>query len=573
MVLDLFSSLLNRAGIIIILAFLLSKNSLYKKLVLKRDTSLFEKILMSIVFGVFGIIGTYSGIPVNGAIANSRVIGVFVGGWLGGPLVGLLSGIIAGGHRWVIDIGGFTAIACAVSTVVEGLIGGFGSKLVKDVKISWLGALVTGAVSEMVQMIIILGLVQPFQAALGLVRIIWFPMVFVNSIGIAIFVALTQSIFIEQERVGAAQAQLALNIANKTLPYLRTGFNVESVEKTARIIYEMTNLAAVAITDNEKILAHVGEGNDHHFQGKELMTNLTKEVVQTGEYRIARTAEEIGCYSKTCRLRSVVIVPLLEGKKVVGTLKLYKSDKMGITSMDIQLALGLVQLFSTQIELSKLEYHQKLLANAELKALQAQINPHFLFNALNTIVSFIRTKPENARELIIHLADYFRQNLQFNSEEVDLMEEIKNIESYLAIELARFGDKLQIQYDIPQTIKCVIPSLILQPIVENAVKHGIFNKEEGGIVKISAREKDTWIELTVEDDGVGIDPTRLSNLLNVKDQQDHIGLMNVDRRLKVKYGSDYGLDIISTLGKGTMVRAKVPKNEKYKEELPCAVSS
>lgn len=573
MVLGLFSSLLNRAGIIIILAFLLSKSSLYKKLVLKRDTSLLEKILMSIVFGVFGIIGTYSGIPVNGAIANSRVIGVFVGGWLGGPFVGLLSGLIAGGHRLLIDIGGFTAIACALSTVVEGLIGGFGSKLVKDVKISWIGALLTGAASEMVQMIIILGLAQPFQAALDLVKIIWFPMVFVNSIGIAIFVALTQSIFIEQERVGAAQAQLALNIANKTLPYLRTGFNAESVEKTARIIYEMTSLAAVAITDNEKILAHVGEGSDHHFPGKELMTNLTKEVVRTGEYRIARTAEEIGCHAKICRLRSVVIVPLLEGKKVVGTLKLYKSDKMGITGMDIQLALGLVQLFSTQIELSKLEYHQKLLANAELKALQAQINPHFLFNALNTIVSFIRTKPENARELIIHLADYFRQNLQFNSEEVDLMEEIKNIESYLAIELARFGDKLQIQYDIPENINCLIPSLILQPIVENAVKHGIFHKEEGGIVKISARERDTWIELTVEDDGVGIDPVKLSDLLNEKDQQDHIGLMNVDRRLKVKYGSDYGLDIISTVGKGTIVRAKVPKNEKCKEELPCAVSS
>ncbi len=573
MVLGLFSNLLNRAGIIIILAFLLSRISIYKKLVLKRDTSLFEKILMSVVFGVFGIIGTYSGIPVNGAIANSRVIGVFVGGWLGGPLVGLLSGIIAGGHRWAIDIGGFTAIACAVSTIVEGLIGGFGSKLVKDLKISWLGALITGAISEMIQMMIILALAQPFQAALGLVKIIWFPMVFVNSIGIAIFVALTQSIFIEQERIGAVQAQLALNIANKTLPYLRTGFNVESVEKTARIIYEMTNLAAVAITDNEKILAHVGEGNDHHFPGNEFMTNLTREVVQTGEYRIAHTLEEIGCHCKTCRLRSTVIVPLLEGKKVVGTLKLYKSDKMGITSMDIQLALGLVQLFSTQIELSKLEYHQKLLANAELKALQAQINPHFLFNALNTIVSFIRTKPENARELIIHLSDYFRQNLQFNSEDVDLKEEIKNVESYLAIELARFGDKLQIQYDIPPNINCVIPSLILQPIVENAVKHGIFNKEEGGTVKISAKEMDNWIELSVEDDGVGIDLIKLNNLLDEKDQQDHIGLMNVDRRLKVKYGSDYGLDIVSKPGQGTIVRAKVPKHTKYEEELPCAVSS
>ncbi|MEW9123583.1 MAG: sensor histidine kinase [Thermotaleaceae bacterium] len=571
--LTLFNSLLNRVGIIIILAFLLSRISLYKKLVLKNDTNFIEKIGMATLFGVFGIIGTYSGIPVNGAIANSRVIGVFAGGWLGGPFVGLLSGIIAGGHRWAIDIGGFTAAACAVSTIVEGIIGGYIGRLIKDAKKSWFWAFVTGAFSELIQMMIILVLARPFQDAYNLVKIIWFPMIFVNSIGIGIFVALTQSIFLERERIGAAQAQLALNIANKTLPYLRMGFNIESAERTAEIIYKMSDLAAVAITDNEKILAHVGEGEDHHRTGSELMTALTREVIQTREYKIADTAEEIGCYCQSCRLRSAVIAPLLEGKKVIGALKLYKSDKLGITNMDIQLALGLVQLFSTQIELSKLEYQQKLLAKAELRALQAQINPHFLFNALNTIVSFVRTQPENARELIIHLADHLRKNLQFNNEEVDLREEIRNIESYLAIERARFGDKLKIIYDIPAHIQCIIPSLILQPIVENAVKHGIFNKEEGGTVRIIAREIEGYIDLYVEDDGVGIEPDRLSKLLTEIEQQERIGLINVDRRLKVKYGLEYGLEIRSRIGNGTVVKVRIPKEPFDKEESICVVSS
>ncbi|KXG77200.1 sensor histidine kinase [Thermotalea metallivorans] len=559
MVIDLLNSLMNRGAIIIILAFLLSKIPLFKKLVLKKDISLLEKLAMGILFGIFGIIGTYSGIPVHGAIANSRVIGVFVGGWLGGPVVGILSGLIAGGHRWAIDIGGFTAFACALSTFVEGAIGGFGSRMIKNMKISWLGALALGAMAEIVQMIIILLVAKPFADALNLVELIWFPMVFVNSIGIGIFIAMTQNIFIEHERIGAAQAQLALNIANKTLPVLRKGFHMESIQKTAEIIYEMTNVAAAAITDTERILAHVGEGCDHHLTGNPLMTKITKEVIASGEYRVAKRPEEIDCNEKGCKLMSAVIVPLFDRDKVVGTLKLYKSDKMGITSVDIQLALGLAQLFSTQIELSKLEYQNKLLAKAELKALQAQINPHFLFNALNTIVSFVRTKPEEARELIIHLSDYFRQSLQFNSGDIDLKREIKNIESYLALERARFGEKLKIIYDLPENIDCMIPPLILQPVVENAVKHGVFNKDEGGTVIIRAVEKDEYVELSVEDDGIGIDPSELQDLLQEEKKTDHIGLINVDKRLKAQYGIEYGLHIASEVGVGTIVKMKIPK--------------
>ena len=166
--------------------------------------------------------------------------------------------------------------------------------------------------------------------------------------------------------------------------------------------------------------------------------------------------------------------------------------------------------------------------------LQAQINPHFLFNALNTIVSFVRTKPERARELIIHLADYFRQSLQFSSEDVELTREIDNIESYLAIELARFGDKLKINYSIQAGLQCRIPPLILQPIVENAVKHGIFNKEEGGFIWIRAMENEECIELSVEDNGIGIEPELMNRLMDDLNNCHRIGLANVHKRLDRK---------------------------------------
>jgi two-component system sensor histidine kinase LytS len=221
----------------------------------------------------------------------------------------------------------------------------------------------------------------------------------------------------------------------------------------------------------------------------------------------------------------------------------------------------LAQLFSTQIEISKLEYQNKLLAKAELRALQAQINPHFLFNALNTIASFIRTKPEEARALIIHLSDYFRQSLQFTSGDIDLMREIKNIESYLALERARFGEKLKIIYEIPEAISCVIPSLILQPVVENAVKHGIFNKVEGGTVAIRAVDNKDYVELSVEDDGIGMDHSKLQYLFREEENTNHIGLMNVNKRLKTKYGVEYGLNIESQAGLGTKVTMKIPKEK------------
>jgi len=560
MILQLLENLTSRSGIIIVLAFLLSKAKAFRRLVTKKNITIFDKITMSILFGLFGIIGTYSGIKVNGAIANSRVIGVFVAGWLGGPLVGLLSGLIAGFHRWAIDIGGFTAFACALSTVIEGMLAGYSSKVFKNIRTDWLGALIMGAVAEIIQMLIILIVAKPFADALSLVKIIWFPMVFVNAIGISIFIGITQQIFLEQEQIGAEKAELILKIANKTLPYLRQGFNEETAKSTAEIIYEMTGLQAVSITDDKKILAHIGSGSDHHKSGSYLMTDLTLKSIKSKDYVVASEKKDIGCKYSDCPLGSAVIVPLMERDKVIGTLKLYKCDKPGITNMDIQLALGLARLFSTQIELSKIDYQKKLLDRAELKLLQAQINPHFLFNALNTIASFIRTKPNKARELINHLGDYLRQNMKVYEEDIDFKQEISHIESYLAIVHARFGDRIKINFNIDDGIKLKVPPLILQPIVENAVKHGLKGSKEMLTINISAIDEENYVKISVIDNGIGISSDIIKDLLVDCENHESIGLKNVDRRLKCYYGSQYGIEIVSNLMEGTTVNIKIPKD-------------
>ncbi len=559
MLVILLKNLASRVGIILVLALFLSKIGLFRKLVSKENIDIKDKVLLSTIFGVFGIIGTYTGIHLQGAIVNSRVIGVFVGGLLGGPMVGILSGIIAGGHRFLTDIGGFTAIACGVSTLSEGVMAGFLKRKFEGSPYRITFALISGAIAEVMQMIIILLVAKPFSEALSLVKIIGIPMIIGNGIGIAVFIAITDSIFKEIENEAVYQAQLTLKIADRTLAYFRKGYNEETARDTAKIIYDMTKIKAVSFTDTEKILAHVGIGEDHHLSGSPIKTNLTKEALLTKKYLVANTKEEIGCEHKNCPLKSAIIVPIKEEDKVIGMLKLYKGQENSITKVDKELALGLAQIFSTQIELSKIDYQRELLSRSELKALQAQINPHFLFNAINTIVSLTRTQPNDARRLLIHLGNYFRNNLQQETEVVDLYKEIEHISSYVEIEKARFGDKLEIIYDIPESIDCKLPPLLLQPIVENAIKHGVLGKIEGGRVEIIARDNGKETKLMVKDDGIGIAKEDLDCLFNECDNKESIGLKNVNERLKNKYGKEYGLILESEINKGTTATMIIPK--------------
>lgn len=562
MLVMLLRNLVDRVGIILILAFFLTRISLFRRLVAKRNINIKDKIYLSIIFGTFGILGTYSGIQIQGAIANSRVIGVFVGGLLGGPMVGFLSGLIAGGHRFLIDIGGFTAVACAISTLAEGIMSGLVKKRLDKSQYRFMYTMVLGFTAEFIQMIIILLVAKPFDRAFDLVSTIGIPMILANGIGIAVFIAITDSILNGIEKEAAYQAQLALKVANRTLSYFKKGFNEETALKTAQIIKDMSDIDAVAFTNEDKILAHVGIGEDHHHPGTGIMTSLTRDVLARHEFHIANTSKEINCENPDCCLKSAIIVPLKIDNNIIGTLKLYKDREYSITKVETELALGLAQLFSTQIELSKIDYQRELLAKSELKALQAQINPHFLFNAINTIVSFTRTQPDNARRLLINLGDFFRSNLAVEADEVDLTREIEHINSYVEIEKARFGEKLNIVYDIDDAADCKLPPLILQPIVENAIKHGVLNNINGGTVEVKATNYNDHTEIIISDDGVGIAPDLLKSLFNKDDSKKCIGLKNVNDRLKNKYGEHFGLCITSELNVGTTVKLIIPKNER-----------
>ena len=557
MMIQILKTLVNQAGLIAIFAFAISQSRTIRRILIRQKKRRGDLVLIVILFGALGIVGTYMGVPVHGAIANSRVVGVFVAGLIGGPVAGLLAGMIAGFHRWAIDIGGFTSFACMLSTILEGLLGGFLRRRLERVEEKLFFSMAAGAAAEVMQMLIILLIVKPFDEALSLVLIIAIPMIGANAIAIGIFIAIINSIRKEEDRVAANQAEIVLRIASKTIQHFRHGFNLETAQVTAKIILENTDLSAVAFTDKNSILAHVGEGSAHHPVGGAFQTDLTHKAIKSHKLQIANSREQIRCSNLHCRLQSAVVIPLMQGEDIIGTLKLYREMKNAISLVDINLAKGLGALFSTQIELSMIEEQAKLLDRAELKALQAQINPHFLFNAINTIVSLVRTDPEAARTLLQNLSLFFRNSFQVDKTEVSIHQEVEHIRAYLEIEKARFGDKLKVYFKIPPSLDFYIPPFLLQPLVENAVKHGIMVKREGGEILVEAKKDKKKIVLTVEDNGVGMDEEQLKTLLG-NNNNESIALNNIHKRLITKYGEKYGLLINSKKGRGTKVTICIP---------------
>lgn len=370
---------------------------------------------------------------------------------------------------------------------------------------------------------------------------------------------------------------LTVKIAHETLPYLRRGLNAKNAEAIAKIIQEISQVAAVAITDRERVLTFLGVGCDQHHAGDLILTEATKEVIRTGTYKVVRTQKQLNCSRKeicNCPLAAAVIVPLRSQGEVVGTVKLYETVDGQLSPDIIRLALGMAQLLGLQIELAELDHQAKLTAEAQLDALQAQINPHFLFNVLNTIIVTSRSNPNRTRRLLILLAEFFRRTLKSKGTVIPLHEEMEFVNIYLTLEKARFGRKLQVKEEIPEELKeAVIPRLSIQPLVENAVKHGITPKIGNGTVWIQAEQSDEELIIRVKDDGIGIPSDRINDvLLPGVGSGNGVGMANVHDRLRGLYGKEYGLTVESESGVGTTITMRLPLAFQEEDAVPVEVT-
>jgi two-component system LytT family sensor kinase len=215
-----------------------------------------------------------------------------------------------------------------------------------------------------------------------------------------------------------------------------------------------------------------------------------------------------------------------------------------------------VRIWNTTRMERKLEDQERLLMQARVDALISQINPHFLFNTLNTVSSLIRFDPDTARNVVLKLSNILRRRLRVQAHFLPLQQELDFIDDYLSIEIVRFGgDKLRVEKEIdPETYDLEIPSMILQPMVENSIRHGLGPKVEGGTITLRAARQGGRLVVEVSDNGIGISPERQREVF-----ESGIGIRNVRDRLKVLYGDDFSLRVESIPGQGTSIRFELPE--------------
>lgn len=555
MTLHLFISLLMNISLLTLVATLLTRlSSVQKLLVDKSDWWSGNKVLLAVIFGLISILSTYTGSDVDGAILNTRVIGVLAGGMIGGPIVGIGSALIAGIHRYLFDVGGFTSVACAISTILEGII----STSVwfiyqkKDKVYTYFAILSTAFVAECVQMLVILLVAKPYIRAFQLVNVIGIPMILFNSLGLVVFFSVFRYFMDGRDLEEARSIGLSLKIAEICLPHLRKmNRSKQDWDYTRDTILSLSDCLDVMVTTKNTI--QISSSKYASVEEKDgSMPEFVIEAISTKKHTIRRMTQVENGKKQKIRLISA---PMVAKEEVIGVLVLFFSERNHSVESERGLTEGLASLFAVQLELSDLEYQKKMRRKAEYKALQSQINPHFLFNSLNTISYFCREKPERARELLLALSKYFRNTLEDSGYMIPLDKELSHVKAYLALAEARFEDRLKVDIEVNGGISCTVPNLIIQPLVENAIKHGAM-KRTYGIVSVTVEDSDKCTVITVSDNGPGIPVSVVSSLYDGK-VLNGVGLENVHKRLISIYGENNGLKI-SSGSEGTKVVVEIP---------------
>jgi len=349
---------------------------------------------------------------------------------------------------------------------------------------------------------------------------------------------------------GAAM-QRAVHAATAILPHLRQGLTRESASSAAAPLRVLTGADAVAVVGGDALLAFDGAGADHHRAG-----DAPDELVPARREERVHVEPRLACAAPRCPLRSAIVAPLTVRGARVGTLVALYERPGRLRLEESRVVAEAAALVSAMVELSELEAQGERLARAELRALRAQISPHFIYNALAAVAAFIHSRPEEARELLIEFSEFIRYAFARQRPYVTLADELQYVEKYLRLEQARFGDRLRVRVQVdPEVLHAVVPVLSLQPLVENAVRHGVESRPEGGRVSIEGRDLGADVELRVSDDGEGIDAERAAEALAGRGPG--IGLGNVHGRLQSTFGEGYGLAVEN--GTGTTVIMTLPK--------------
>lgn len=584
MIFEVIYSICFNICLLVVLAFLMTKMGFIQRLLLNEEATereeedarirnIGEKLVLGMIFGAFCVISDYIGIQVTGALPNARVIGVLSAGFLGGPVSGIVTTVIACIHRYVIFPERISTIACVLSAMIHGVIGcvvGHRKKGNRQYSNGFLLGITF--LSELIHVAMILLLTKPFAEALNIVEVVIVPMVIINSVGMVIFFNVFKSIFNTEDLKVASKVSLAMRTAERCAPYLaRVNKGRENIQKIIDIIMEEYHCQGVALIQGMDFL-----GCSSAFRSIVLTENNYPRLLSaTKTYKTTRISKiplpEDGFYP-LYQNHVVISAPIIgDDNQVTALVMLVKKNAYSYRA-DIEFVTGLANYFATQIRLVAMEEQKEALRKAEITTLQSQINPHFLFNSLNTISCFCREKPEKARELLLALSSYFRNTLEDIDYMVTLDTELEHVKAYTMLEEARFEDRLSVKICARAgDLTCCVPNLILQPIVENAIHHGAMKRERGvGKVTVQVKREEKSTRIDVIDNGPGMDYRIIQSLYGgEKVEHTGIGLMNVQKRLVSIYGKGYGLQIVSG-ETGTNVRMNIPHQEvKYHEDCDC----
>ncbi len=587
---ELISKLISNIAVLTLVAEILSRFPPIQEAISNERRRWEQIIMLSLIFGGIIILSTAIGVNIGSYRLDTKAIGAIAAGLLGGPVVGFLSSCIGALYVLFFFVPSSFAKSAAFATLLCGLLGAGFYPYFQRGRWKYRDLFVLACFGEVVEMVTLIRVTVSIQVAVSAILDAAVPMIFMNSIGILIFVSCFNTVFVRQDISSSRQLQQMLELTKHCMPIFQNDLvKGEAMNHLMDLIIEETGWVGAMIMDHREMLAwkiiadmDVKSPMDHMEDIKEawkvlelpenawesskvLEAALKDKEIDKG-FKIIKKLWEIpeiaalamekqemvtvfpipksSPWYRTMRECSVVAAPFVIEEKSKGCLLVFMKKQWTGRKSELDMIGNLATIASYQMAVRELEKRQLMLQKAEFKALQFQVNPHFLFNALNTLASVCREDPDRARELIVTLAEYFRYNLDYEAYMVSLRDELSHVMDYLELERARFEDKLIVSYEIPPRIDIKVPTLILQPIVENAVRHGISRDGKRRVkIKIQGLEESYLVEIS--DKGKGFPKEVIEQLYAGQSIGNSIGLSNVHKRLKNIYGEDAGLRIIS----------------------------
>lgn len=531
--LTLFFEVIRNIAVIAVVIYIITQCKPFRRSMNQSHYSRWDKYALVVVFGMLSAVGNYLNVPFQQtAMVHARLIGTIIGGLFGGPLVGIGAAVIGMIPRFFIPVSSFPVITAAlVANVLIGALSGYVNQRYGARNISlWLGGGIA-LVSEAVLKSAVLWQAGP-QQVFELEKYIALPAAISTCLGVILSIYIIRGVYADEDNNKANAAKKVIDIIFNTRGIFRkNGFTREAAQQIGKIIYNTLTVDYVAVSSPEGIWVEYTQGAN----------------------------------KKDCK--NTLQLPLRVSHRDIAVIYISRPGLRKFHPYEEKWLLSLAELLSLELYQMALDRQTVLLSQAELNVLKSQIRPHFIFNMLSNIKAVINTEPEKAKELICDLSSFLRGRLHRMEDTVSLAAELEAVDTYIRLEKMRYGERLRVVKTVePETLTQQVPYFILQILVENAIKHGIFKKKNGGTVSISAKRREDCLYLTVHDDGEGISPAVLARIRAFSQQQEMsdltestgIGLRNIYDRIQTLYGKRGIFSVQSTMERGTMIFISIP---------------